>query len=565
MPRRCAIIFLFLMVVEDVARPDEALYRFEGDMLPYDPTAGWLVFAVCDVDCTELVANGHFILEWAADGRDTVAYAFRIADNPELLPPTLWVEWRFRSNNPMSPFFYGCDAFFQAGYQAVFEVLWIHGDSIVSFGADYFLLDLPINEFRTYRFESPDGLHFRIAVDGSTFFVGEDFPGGTERTLQFGGDGGCVLMEEPTRNEWDYIRYGTIGDGEAIVASDPPAGIVETGDHPNLDRFTVTFDQPNYVNIDDVTVEVFAFNPSRDREGAELEGEAATKAHRHEATKDEAFDLQDSTFGIPVVVATRRRDNGPPETVEIVLDRPLAVGVTTRFTFDTGGSPNTVEYTLASDGACCLTNGACSNTTDTECSAQDGSFKLGASCSAAEACCLSSGVCSTIDPVCCGLAGGTVVADRSLALRLAARRDFGDKAPALVALSVAARKITPLGPPLARGKALCEGDADADGLDGACGDGCPNDPAKTSDGLCGCGVPDVDTDADTVPDCHDQCPGGDDRIDANANQIPDCAESASIPAASTWGLVLFVLLLLIAAKLLFMVRSEIDANASDSY
>lgn len=51
-----------------------------------------------------------------------------------------------------------------------------------------------------------------------------------------------------------------------------------------------------------------------------------------------------------MVIATRRQDNGPPETVEIVLDRPLAVGSTTRFTFNTGAAtPQTIEYTVAVD------------------------------------------------------------------------------------------------------------------------------------------------------------------------------------------------------------------------
>jgi hypothetical protein len=35
-----------------------------------------------------------------------------------------------------------------------------------------------------------------------------------------------------------------------------------------------------------------------------------------------------------------------------------------------------------------------------------------------------------------------------------------------------------------------QADADADGVGDAC-DGCPNDPAKTTPGLCGCGTPDI--------------------------------------------------------------------------
>src|SRR5262249_36228307 len=37
-------------------------------------------------------------------------------------------------------------------------------------------------------------------------------------------------------------------------------------------------------------------------------------------------------------------------------------------------------------------------------------------------------------------------------------------------------------------------------------DACPNDRTKTSAGICGCGVPDVDSDADGAWNCQDQCP-----------------------------------------------------------
>ncbi|MFM1803807.1 MAG: Cellulosome-anchoring protein precursor, partial [Planctomycetota bacterium] len=40
----------------------------------------------------------------------------------------------------------------------------------------------------------------------------------------------------------------------------------------------------------------------------------------------------------------------------------------------------------------------------------------------------------------------------------------------------------------------------------ALGDLCPDDPNKTIPGVCGCGVPDIDTDSDGVLDCNDECP-----------------------------------------------------------
>ena len=48
-----------------------------------------------------------------------------------------------------------------------------------------------------------------------------------------------------------------------------------------------------------------------------------------------------------MVIATRRLDNGDPEVLEVVLDRPLAAVETTRFTFDDGTAVNVVEYALA--------------------------------------------------------------------------------------------------------------------------------------------------------------------------------------------------------------------------
>jgi predicted outer membrane repeat protein len=50
----------------------------------------------------------------------------------------------------------------------------------------------------------------------------------------------------------------------------------------------------------------------------------------------------------------------------------------------------------------------------------------------------------------------------------------------------------------------CQPDADSDGVINVCDD-CPNDPAKTIAGVCGCGVSDIDTDEDGVADCIDLC------------------------------------------------------------
>jgi len=66
----------------------------------------------------------------------------------------------------------------------------------------------------------------------------------------------------------------------------------------------------------------------------------------------------------------------------------------------------------------------------------------------------------------------------------------------------------------------CEPDADDDGTIDEC-DGCPLDANKTAPGVCGCGLPDDDSDGDTVLDCNDICPGFDDGTDTDTDGVPD--------------------------------------------
>lgn len=48
------------------------------------------------------------------------------------------------------------------------------------------------------------------------------------------------------------------------------------------------------------------------------------------------------------------------------------------------------------------------------------------------------------------------------------------------------------------------------------GDACPNDPSKTSPGICGCGVADTDSDGDGTADCQDSCPSDGGKVSAGA-------------------------------------------------
>jgi hypothetical protein len=74
----------------------------------------------------------------------------------------------------------------------------------------------------------------------------------------------------------------------------------------------------------------------------------------------------------------------------------------------------------------------------------------------------------------------------------------------------------------------CQTDSDGDGTIDAC-DGCPNDPAKTAPGVCGCGVADTDLDADGVIDCLDNCPSiaNPGQEDCDGNGIGDVCDLAA--------------------------------------
>ncbi len=288
---------------------DDLLHRYDGDVLPYDPGVGWLD-GLCEYPCSEDITGGHLVLRWA-QASDTVFYFYRLKKPPDVPPPSFWVEWRFRSNHPMPAHTFSCDAMFTVDYAHLVDSVFMYGDAVVSFSGSEFVLGLELDEFHTYRFESPDGMNFWFSVDGLVFRTSSESGANGYGSLLFGGVGGCLGDEFPDMvNRWDHVRFGTISYGEKIVRSNPPAGFVDARAGALLDRFTVTYDQANYVYIDEITVE--------------------------------------TTGGVtPVVTKTRRLNNGEPDTVEIILDRPIPFDATTRFTFDDGVAVNVVEYTLA--------------------------------------------------------------------------------------------------------------------------------------------------------------------------------------------------------------------------
>ena len=489
---------LTLLGSAGLSSADEVLFRYEADVLPYDTLGGFIIADACAYPpCSEGLENGRFVLEWEISGGfggDYVNYSRMISGPGEEPPPTMWMEWRFRSNYSLPWSDVGCGGRAAVQFRNIVAWTWLHGNAVVDPGEANFIVGLLLNEFYTLRFESYDGSRHTWAVDGRVYATFVDRPPGPGSSIvQFGGSAACNRPDGTTiRNEWDFVRYGTLGNDEAVVSADPPQGVVDTNTYPDLDRFRVTFDRPGFVYVDDVTV---------------------------------------ATTGgdVPIVLWVRRPDGGEPDTVEIVLDRAIPFAQTTTFTFNTGGSPNTVEYTVLSLGACCLADGSCMVSEETECASLAGSFTPGAACSAPQSCCLN-GECLDLDPLCCSVASGFIPGAASTY----------DPRPAQGATLQAGGNAA-FGP--------CDFDSDGDGIDAACGDACPADPDKTSPGPCGCGIPDSDADGDTVPDCLDQCPGADDRPDQDHDGIPDCLDFRPIPTTTAWGLAVLTLTLLVAAKL----------------
>ncbi len=77
-------ILVLCLTIASVA--DETLYRYEGDVHPMDPSAGWVMGNPCDPPCSEFMEDGHFVRLWS-EAADYASYAFRIAQPPDPPPP----------------------------------------------------------------------------------------------------------------------------------------------------------------------------------------------------------------------------------------------------------------------------------------------------------------------------------------------------------------------------------------------------------------------------------------------------------------------------------------------
>ena len=61
MSNRVAICGFALLLIAPRLAADEPLYRYEGDVLPYDKSAGWIFGSYCEPPCSESIENGRFM------------------------------------------------------------------------------------------------------------------------------------------------------------------------------------------------------------------------------------------------------------------------------------------------------------------------------------------------------------------------------------------------------------------------------------------------------------------------------------------------------------------------
>lgn len=309
MKRLVVPIFAVLLFAFN-AHADGLLFTYEGDILPGDPGSGFSVFDSCAGGCSRRLENGHFLLEWGIPA-NFANYNHLIAEPPNLPPESLWVEWQFRSNQAIPPGSTSCDGSLTVDYKGILDIAFMFQDAVVDFEGGDFVLGLDPDIFHTYRFESLDGANYTMAVDGFIFNTDFDPDGNDFHLIQLSGRGGCIAgptRPVPVRNEWDFVRYGTIGTGEQVVSTDPPEGDLTAAQANQFDSFLITFDEPAYLYNDDITVT--------------------------------------STGGTaPTIAATRRVDNGPPNVLEVFINGPLPPGQTTTFSFDTGTGPQQISYT----------------------------------------------------------------------------------------------------------------------------------------------------------------------------------------------------------------------------
>ena len=102
----CILITLCVAGPSRWATADAVLFRYEADVHPNDPAGGFSPFNPC-AECTDFIEDGHYVIEWTDMG-DQVNHSHEISRDPEPGPPTLGIEWRYRSNRGFGPGDFAC-------------------------------------------------------------------------------------------------------------------------------------------------------------------------------------------------------------------------------------------------------------------------------------------------------------------------------------------------------------------------------------------------------------------------------------------------------------------------
>jgi len=284
---------------------DEIIYQYEGDVMPYEAPGNW-GHSRCDEACSESLDAGRYVTVFNVGNGASYNHTYF----PGLpWPSNVWAEVGHRTDHAFPGGDPGCNVFLSIGYAHSATWVGLFSNRAINDSGNFFLASLPMDEFHAVRFESPDEYHFAYSANGKNFWnsYGEKQTG--TFFFQLIGLGGCGLAYLPATNEWDYFRYGTLSYGEDVIASEPTMGHINARAVGPLTRFTVAFDEPNFIFVNQISVEA-------------------------------------SAGSTPAVQWTRRCDTCGPETVEVVLTQPIPIAATTTFTFDDGVAQNIVDYKL---------------------------------------------------------------------------------------------------------------------------------------------------------------------------------------------------------------------------
>ncbi|UCE61872.1 MAG: hypothetical protein JSU63_09070, partial [Phycisphaerales bacterium] len=98
---------------------------------------------------------------------------------------------------------------FRVVYGSNSDAVEMYGDTVISADWGTIIDGLEMDEFHTYRYETPDGENYTISVDGLVFMDRFDDDPNSTHLLRLQPRGACGVDPAPDiKNEWDYVRFG---------------------------------------------------------------------------------------------------------------------------------------------------------------------------------------------------------------------------------------------------------------------------------------------------------------------------------------------------------------------